>query len=187
MISPEDKALIKRCLNGDDTAWSFLVTRYSALIYNIAFRFMWNRERSEDLTQDIFLKIFTALRTYDETKDFKSWICRIAKNQCIDEYRKRKPESTDISIDSNETPDLQFDGTPHSVLESDERTAMVGNALSKLGGDMRTVIALRDIYGHSYDEISSMTGIAVGTVKSRINRGRIELAKILRKEGVAAP
>jgi RNA polymerase sigma-70 factor (ECF subfamily) len=175
----EDISLIERCRANDDTAWRFLVAKYSSMVYTVAYRFTGNRQSSEDLTQEIFMRLYTAIKNFDTGKDFKFWLLRVAKNRCIDDYRKRRAQRPDVSLDAENAPPVPVHSTPFTDYARKEKSELLRLALERLPEDMKVAVVLRDIEGASYEEISRMLGVALGTVKSRINRGRIELARML--------
>ncbi|MEW5806347.1 MAG: RNA polymerase sigma factor [Acidobacteriota bacterium] len=180
-MGPNDKVLIERCHTGDPQAWEALVEKYSKRIFNLVFQFTSNIEDSEDLTQEIFLKVFNGLRRFNIDTPFLPWLIRVAKNFCIDNYRERSRNK--MIKDDGSIIDRQRDYTYHpfnSLLEK-ERAGIIMKGIQSLSEEMRTVIILRDIQGFNYAEIAASLQVPEGTVKSRINRGRIELAGILKK------
>jgi RNA polymerase sigma-70 factor (ECF subfamily) len=166
---------------GDSDAWEWLVDKYSKRVFNIAFQFTGNYEDSEDLAQEVFLKVYHSLNKFDIKTDFLPWLIRLTKNYCIDDYRARRRSRKIIYEEDLISKTKDFTHFPlHSVLEK-ERTSLITNGLQKLPEDLRTAVVLRDIHGFNYLEISQILDIPEGTVKSRINRGRIELARVVRK------
>lgn len=178
----DDVDLIERCKMGESDAWESLVERYSKRIFNIAFQFTGSYEDSEDLTQEVFLKVFHSLNKFDMTTDFLPWLIRLTKNYCIDDYRARRRSKKIIYEEDVLLKTKDFTNFPlHSLLEK-EKTSLIMKGLQKLQKELKTAIVLRDIHGFNYMEISQILDIPEGTVKSRINRGRIELARILRRK-----
>lgn len=163
-----------------------LVDAYSKKVFNMAYQFAGSYEEAEDLTQDIFLKLYHSLSKYDRAKNFTAWLLTLAKNHLIDAYRKTKWEKANrdefdehfLSEDAAESPEA-------SLLKEASRKA-VWNGLNSLSPENRMAVILRDIQGKSYEDVAEILGLPIGTVKSRINRGRLELAKILgsRKETI---
>ncbi len=152
-------------------------------VFNVAYKFVGKHDEAEDLTQDIFLKIFKALGTFDRRANFQTWIISISRNLCIDHYRSVRKERQTIAQDVD-TKDLQpasADRGPHAIAEHQDLRAMLRQALETLPPALRTAVVLRDLQELSYQEIADRLGLPEGTVKSRINRGRIELAHQIRR------
>ena len=177
--------LVRRCRAGDGTAWEEIVLAYSRRIYNLAYRFTSRADSAEDLTQDVFIRIYRSLDQYDAKQgDLQNWLMRLARNLIIDDYRKRQRAPQDETADDLEDHKYHLRSTDSSVqreMERRELGAQVQSGIDKLSPDLRTCVILRDIEELSYHEIVDLLKIPEGTVKSRINRGRIELAKILRR------
>lgn len=171
--------IIQECLEGKEGAWQMLVTTYSKNIFNIAYQFTGSYQEAEDMTQDIFLKLYNSLSKYDSQKNFNAWILTLAKNYLIDQYRKTKWEKK--SRDDYEDHLLTSDKfmSPEDELVKEENKKIIWKVLNKLPSDIRMTIILRDIQGKKYDEIAEIMSLPVGTIKSRISRGRLQLAKIL--------
>lgn len=184
----EDAALVDRCIQGDAAAWERVVRDYSRRIYNLAYRFTGNNEAAEDLTQDVFVRVYRALSQYDPSQgNLSNWLMRLARNLIIDDYRRRQRTPTDggDALDDHEYHlSVRTDG-PERALQRQERRLQVHTAIQKLTPELRECVILRDIEELAYAEIVDLLKIPEGTVKSRINRGRIELAKILKRMHVA--
>jgi len=176
-------ALIERCLEGDQEAWVRIVRQHWRKVFNVAYKFVGKQDEAEDLTQDIFLKIFKALATFDRRANFQTWIISISRNLCIDHYRSVRKERQTIArdVDSRDLQPASSDRSPHAVAEHQDLRAMLRQALETLPSTLRTAVVLRDLQELSYQEIAERLGLPEGTVKSRINRGRIELAHQLRR------
>lgn len=174
--------LVQRCLDGDAAAWDTLVKAYWKRVFNIAYKFVARLDEAEDVTQEIFVKLFRALPTYDRRASFETWLTRVSRNFCIDRYRQRRREEerfTDgIDLDAITLDELT--SRPDAALEQRDQVAMVRRALAKLPPPYREAVALRDVHELSYEEIAERLQLREGTVKSRINRGRRELARHLR-------
>src|SRR5215207_7168145 len=142
--------LIQRCLGGDQTAWEDIVRQHRRKVFNIAYKFTGRHDEAEDLTQDIFLKIFKSLHTFDRRANFQTWLVSVSRNLCIDHYRsvRKERETIDRDVDAGE-----------------------------LQPTLRNAVMLRDIQELTYQEIAEKLHLPEGTVKSRINRGRTELAR----------
>jgi RNA polymerase sigma-70 factor (ECF subfamily) len=182
--SPEAiETLIQRCLRGDQTAWDALVRTYRRKVFNVAYKFVGRHEEAEDLTQEIFLKIFKALDTFDRRADFQTWLISVSRNLCIDHYRSvRKERATiDRAVDASELAPASGDPGPMAALEQRDRLTLLRDALAALPDAHRTAVLMRDIHELSYRDIADRLGLPEGTIKSRINRGRAELARQIRK------
>jgi len=174
--------LIQRCLEGDATAWDTLVRVYWKRVFNVAYKFVARFDEAEDLTQEIFVKVFRALPTFDRRASFETWLTKVSRNLCIDRYRRRRREEERFT-DEVDPDTIQIDelvSRPDATLEQRDEIAMVRRALAKLDPTYREAVALRDVHDLSYEEIARRLQLPEGTVKSRINRGRKELARHLR-------
>ncbi|MEW6732283.1 MAG: sigma-70 family RNA polymerase sigma factor [Acidobacteriota bacterium] len=184
----DDVELVRQCRSGDAAAWEMIVREYSRRIYNLAYRFTGRHESAEDLTQEVFIRIYRSLDQYDpELGDLSNWLMRLARNLIIDDYRKRQRQPADTSDDlEDHMHHLRTDvDSPQRCMERQERQLQVQAAIEKLSPDLRECLILRDIQELSYQEIVDRLKIPEGTVKSRINRGRIELSKVLRRMKVS--
>ena len=175
--------LIEQCLAGDQSAWEQIVRQNWRKVFNVAYKFVGKHDEAEDLTQDIFLKIFKALKTFDRRANFQTWIISISRNLCIDHYRSVRKERQTIArdVDSNDLQPATTDRGPYAQAEHQDLRAQLRQALETLPITLRTAVVLRDLQELSYQEIADRLGLPEGTVKSRINRGRIELAHQLRR------
>lgn len=183
-LTATDAELAQRCLEGDQLAWAEIVRQYSRRIYNLAYRFTSSHTAAEDLTQEVFIRVYRSLTQYDASLgDLSNWLMRLARNLIIDDYRKRQRTPTDSSDDlaDHEYHLPAASDSPQRSLERQERRLQVLGAINKLSPDLRECVILRDIEELTYQEIVDLLRIPEGTVKSRINRGRIELAKVLRR------
>jgi RNA polymerase sigma factor (sigma-70 family) len=176
-------SLIEQCLAGDQVAWEQIVRQNWRKVFNVAYKFVGKHDEAEDLTQDIFLKIFKALKTFDRRANFQTWIISISRNLCIDHYRSVRKERQTIArdVDSSELQPATSDRGPYAQAEHQDLRAQLRQALETLPVTLRTAVVLRDLQELSYQEIADRLGLPEGTVKSRINRGRIELAHQLRR------
>jgi RNA polymerase sigma-70 factor (ECF subfamily) len=179
------KQIVRECLRHTPGAWDMLVNAYAKRVFNMAYQFAGSYQEAEDLTQDIFLKLYGALRKYDFDRDFTAWLLTLAKNHLIDSYRKTKWEKA--SRDDFDESGLAAGASdnPETGLDQEVSRKLVWEGLNILSPEVRLAVILRDIQGKAYEEIAEMMSIPVGTLKSRINRGRLELARIVRekKEG----
>jgi RNA polymerase sigma-70 factor (ECF subfamily) len=185
LATNEGAELVRRCRAGDGAAWEEIVQSYSRRVYNLAYRFTSRADSAEDLTQDVFIRVYRSLDQYDAKQgDLQNWLMRLARNLIIDDYRKRQRAPQDQAADDLEDHKYHLRSADSSVQREMERRELgtqVQAGIDKLSPDLRTCVILRDIEELSYQEIVDLLRIPEGTVKSRINRGRIELAKILRR------
>lgn len=151
----------------------------------MAYRYLGNYAVAEEVTQDIFVKIYQNLGSYrPQAGSFQNWVMRVGRNLIIDYYRSHWREKHVAGSEELEAldfgPHLQ-DGSPFETVERREQIELLWKGLQQLSPELREAVVLRDIQGHTYQEIADILQIPEGTVKSRINRGRIELAKVLRR------
>jgi len=179
--------LVRRCV-----AWEEIVQRYNRRIYNICYRFAGSADDAQDLTQEVFIKMYRTLNSYDmERGAFMTWVTSITRNLLVDHFRKSKQDRVTDSIDA--APSEHEDATPLSdkiqdrtptpdaSAQSRETRETVHRALQKLSPDLREAVILRDLQDMDYREIATVLHVPEGTVKSRINRGRAELARLLQR------
>ncbi len=182
--SPEAlESLIQQCLQGDQVAWEAIVRQHRRKVFNLAYKFVGKHDEAEDLTQDIFLKIFKSLHTFDRRANFQTWLISVSRNLCIDHYRsvRKERETIDRDVDANELTPASREPGPMAALEQRDRIGLLREALAALPDALRTAVVLRDLQELSYQEIADRLQLPEGTVKSRINRGRTELARQVRK------
>jgi RNA polymerase sigma-70 factor (ECF subfamily) len=190
-LTYSDGDLLQKCREGDEAAWRELVSRHTRRVFNLAYRFVGRVDEAEDLTQEIFVKVYQSLGRYRADEGaFTTWLSTVARNQAIDHYRRRREERL-RRIQDPEVIDYiaSTEEGPLRSLEREERVRLVHRGLKALPADLREPIVLCDLQGLPYEEAASVLGIPLGTVKSRINRGRIELAKRLlgRRQELAGP
>ena len=176
-------SLIAQCLSGDQAAWETVVRQNWRKVFNVAYKFVGKHDEAEDLTQDIFLKIFKALATFDRRANFQTWIISISRNLCIDHYRSVRKERQTIAreVDTGDLQPVSSDRGPYAAAEHQDLRVLLRQALQVLPATLRTAVVLRDLQELSYQEIADHLGLPEGTVKSRINRGRLELARQLKR------
>jgi RNA polymerase sigma-70 factor (ECF subfamily) len=179
-LSPSDGELIERCLRRDNAAWELVVARFRRRVFHIAYKFTGKHDLAEDLSQEIFLKVFRALDKFNRDADFATWLSSVARNYCIDHYRARRRER-EVLVDDALAYDLAAasSGNPYRALEDQDRRGLLRRGLEQLPDKLREAVVLRDLNGLSYQEMASRLGLPEGTVKSRINRGREELTRLL--------
>jgi len=182
-----DEILIKRFQDGDINAYNEIVHRYKDRLYNFIYRFLNDMDRSEDLVQDTLIKLYTHKNSYREIAKFSTWLYTIAANLARTELRKLKRRKTfsitELSFDDREFIISSSDLDPSKEHLSQNLEKNIQNALSELPDDFKTIIILRDIQELSYDDISKIVELPLGTVKSRINRGRLKLQQLLKRKG----
>jgi RNA polymerase sigma-70 factor, ECF subfamily len=186
---PTIDTLIERCLAGDQVAWEAIVRQHWRKVFNVAYKFVGRHEEAEDLAQDIFLKIFKSLGTFDRRANFQTWLISVSRNLCIDHYRsvRKERETMDRNKDAADLTPASREVGPYGALEHEDQRALLRRALETLAPTLRSAVLLRDIRELSYQEIATQLGLPEGTVKSRINRGRLELARQIRRIQEGAP
>jgi len=173
----DDKELVSRCRQGEDDAWRELVDRFGPRVYAIAYHFTLKREDAEELSQEIFLKLFENLHRYDGGFPLVAWILSVSRNLCIDRYRRNKREKSFRFVsDDAVSPMLTSSDDPAADAIRRERTKMLFAALSEIPEDLAEILVLRDLDGLAYEEIGRALELPDGTVKSRLFRARAEVA-----------
>ena len=183
-------ALVRRCIAGDSAAWEEIVQLYHRRIYNICYRFTGRGDDADDLTQEVFIKIYKTLKTYDVKRGaLATWVTTMTRNLLVDHFRKSKQERITDSLDAS--TGAEEDGPslherladagpgPQKGVEQAERQKLIQGALQKLSPELREAVILRDLQDMDYREIAEILKVPEGTVKSRINRGRTELGRLL--------
>jgi RNA polymerase sigma-70 factor, ECF subfamily len=184
--------LVRRCISGDAAAWEEIVQRYHRRIYNICYRFAGSGDDAQDLTQEVFIKMYRTLNSYDVDRGaFMTWVTTVTRNLMVDHFRKTKQERLTDSLDTTSSghedamplsEQIQDRGpSPDSRVQSREAKETVHQALQKLSPELREAVILRDLQDLDYREIATVLKVPEGTVKSRINRGRAELARLLQR------
>jgi RNA polymerase sigma-70 factor (ECF subfamily) len=177
------ETVIQRCLHGDQSAWDLIVRQYWRKVFNVAYKFVGRHDEAEDLAQDIFLKVFKSLDTFDRRANFQTWLISVSRNLCIDHYRsvRKERETINRDVDASELSPASPNEGPVAAIEQRDRVILLRQALAALPESLRTAVLMRDIQERSYQEIADTLQLPEGTVKSRINRGRTELARQIRK------
>jgi RNA polymerase sigma-70 factor (ECF subfamily) len=179
-----DSQLVERCLAGDEGAWEELVQTHTRRVYAICFRFTNRENQAQDLTQDVFLRVFKTLGSFRAGEgSFTVWLTRLTRNLLIDHYRRSKLERATDSIE-DQLPILEqtaLHGRTDGLVASREASECLQAALQKLSPELREAVILRDLEELEYREIAKILNVPEGTVKSRLNRGRAELARVLRR------
>ena len=185
-------ALVRRCVSGDAAAWQEIVQQFHRRIYNICYRFSGSADDAADLTQEVFIKMYRTLSTFDTSRaSFMTWVTTVTRNLLVDHFRKGKYDRITDSLDA--TPGNQEDGltladqledqaaSPEARVRSQETQKLVHEALKRLSPELREAVILRDLQDLDYKDIAKVLNVPEGTVKSRINRGRTELARLLQR------
>lgn len=182
MTDHGEKALIQKAKQGDLTAFEELILKHEKIVYNVALRMMNHSEDAKDISQEVFLKAYRNIANFDERSAFSTWLYRITTNTCIDEMRKRKGKQSYSLEEELENEDgtmqrqIADEGdTPEESLLREERKSEILQALEKLSAEHKAAVVLRDVKGLSYEEISEILDLSLGTVKSRISRARNQL------------
>jgi RNA polymerase sigma-70 factor (ECF subfamily) len=184
--------LVRRCLAGDAVAWEEIVQRYHRRIYNLCYRFSGSPDDAQDLTQEVFIKMYRTLNSYEAGRGaFMTWVTTVTRNLLVDHFRKSKQDRMTDSLDAapSEHEDamplsdrIEDKGLPPDAgVQSRETREVVHRALQKLSPELREAVILRDLQDMDYREIASVLRVPEGTVKSRINRGRAELGRLLQR------
>ena len=183
-----DRALIERCMRNDAAAFDEVVSRFKNKVYSYILRMVGSEQDAEDITQEVFIRMYTSLASFRSQASLNTWLFRIASNLCIDHYRRGKkhqnvaysldePIDGDDSAQTRELPDTTYD--PYRLLEQGEMSTQIEQALAKMPEKLRSVILLHDIEGLQYDEIAQVVGCPLGTVKSRLFNARTQLRELL--------
>ena len=168
---------------GDQAAWETIVRQHWRKVFNLAYKFVGRHDEAEDLTQDIFLKIFKALHTFDRRANFQTWLISISRNLCIDHYRSVRKERETMARDVDAAICSRSRASAGRTPRPSSRTCarMLRAGARDAAADAAEAVVLRDLQELSYQEIAERLGLPEGTVKSRINRGRLELARQLKR------
>lgn len=185
----EDARLVERCLRGEESAWDEMVRTYSRPVYSVCYRFTGREQEAQDLTQEVFFRVYRTLKSFRAGEgSFSVWLMRLTRNLLIDNYRRAKQQRLTDSIEE-QLPALEEKASVYSRTEGlvagREAGEMLQSALEKLSPELRETVILRDIEELEYRQIADILRVPEGTVKSRLNRGRAELARLLRKHKAA--
>lgn len=177
-----DEELIRLCSQRDGHAWESLVKRHQSRIVNLAYQFTGNAQEAEDLAQDIFVRLYESLELFQTGRSFRTWFNSLARNLCIDHYRRRKKDRNLVDKPVDEFLDLKSptEGA-EKRLERRERRELLLKALDTLGATSRDAIVMKDLQGMSLEDMAEAHDVPIGTVKSRVSRARVELGRMLIK------
>ena len=183
-----DLNLVERCLSGDEAAWETLVRTHTRRVYGFCYRFTGKDSEAQDLTQEVFLRVFRSLKSYrSDDGAFATWLARLSRNLLIDHYRRTRQDRSTDSIEE-QLPMIEervaTSARPEGLLAGREASELLQGALQRLSPDLREAVILRDLQELEYREIAEVLKVPEGTVKSRLNRGRAELARVLRQQRV---
>jgi RNA polymerase sigma-70 factor (ECF subfamily) len=182
-------------MDSDSGAWAEMVRTHHKRVYGLCYRFTGNPADAEDLTQDVFLKIYSNLSSFDMSRgSLQVWITTMTRNLLVDNFRRTRNQRATGSLDDGwesapgERSDLKpidrltaRGASPHELAAQKELAKMVQDALARVSVELREAVILRDLQDMDYKEIAQVLGIPEGTVKSRISRGRAELARLLER------
>ncbi len=177
----DEQELISRSKDGDVDAFNSLVEQYQRLVYNLALRMLGNAEAAEDASQDAFLSAYRAIDKF-RGGSFKSWVLRIAANSCHDKQRvirRYRIVSLDTLLETDDLPQSNNTESPEDYALRRELGRFLNDGLAHLPEDQRLAVILSDVEGLSYEEVAQVAGCSLGTVKSRLNRGRTRLRDFL--------
>ncbi|HEY7418441.1 MAG TPA: sigma-70 family RNA polymerase sigma factor [Ktedonobacteraceae bacterium] len=188
-VQGNEDSLVSRSQHGDIYAFNQLIDHYQLVMYSVVYRIIGNTEIAADVTQDAFLSAFRNIRSYRGKASFRAWLLRIGSNMACDHWRRvqRHPvdsldhilEEGEAGIGASLVQDQEAEGNPEQHLMARELQELLQRALQHLPLDQRTAVALCDIEGLSYEEIATITQTTIGTVRSRISRGRARLRDYL--------
>jgi RNA polymerase sigma-70 factor (ECF subfamily) len=187
----DEQALVAAARRGDGQAFNMLILNYQAMAYNVAYRMLHDQDAASDATQDAFISAFQALRSF-RGGSFKAWLLRIVVNACYDQLRlaQRRPTSSleDLLVDPDHSEMLtDYGELPEEYTIRQDLSRAIQAGLDKLSPELRAAVVLSDIQGLSYAEIAEATGVPLGTVKSRLSRGRARLRDYLQGERELLP
>jgi len=189
-------ALVRRCTAGDASAWEEIVRLHNRRVYNLCYRFTGSMDDADDLAQEVFIKIYRTLSSYNvEQGAFTTWIATLTRNLIVDHYRSSRQERLTDSLDATSESQSQAQAeaqplsdkladaapSPEARMRQQDAQTMVQDGLAQLSPELREAVILRDLQDMDYREIAQVLKVPEGTVKSRINRGRTELARLLQR------
>lgn len=187
-LNPE-ASLVERCLNGEESAWEEFTKTYTRRVYALCYRFTSSDSQAQDLTQEVFLRVFRTLKSFRSGEgSLATWLARVTRNLLIDHYRRSRQDRATDSIEE-QLPMLEertaLSARTDGMLAGREASDILQSALRRLSPELRETVILRDLEEMEYREIARVLNVPEGTVKSRLNRGRCELARILRRQRVS--
>ncbi len=185
-----DASVVERCLSGQDAAWEDLVKAHTRRVYGICYRFTGADSEAQDLTQEVFLRVLRSLKSFRSGEgSFVVWLSRLTRNLLIDHYRRTKLDRATDSLE-DQGPGLEektgLMSRADGMLAGREASELLQAALQRLSPELRETVVLRDLEELEYREIAQVLDVPEGTVKSRLNRGRAELARVLKRQKIRA-
>jgi RNA polymerase sigma-70 factor, ECF subfamily len=185
MWGTAESELVDRCLSADEAAWEHLVRQHTGLVYGMSYRFTRRRSEAQDLTQEVFLRVFQTLRSFRSAEaSFTNWLVRLTRNLLIDNYRRAWNDRVTWSIEEHPGIEERFVSPtehPDHAMAGRETSDLLQSSLAILSPVLRETIVLCDLQEMTYRETAVALGIREGTVKSRLNRGHAELARRMRR------
>jgi len=178
-MQEDERDIITRCQSGDEYAFEQLFYRHQEKVYNVAYRMMGNRQDAEEVTQDVFLRVYQKVSSLKSTSAFSTWLYRITTNMCVDEINRRKKRPVEESFSQSNLDSFCSDFNPEDKVIANEEQALLWEAINSLKAEYRIIIILRDIEGLSYKELKQTLKCSMGRVKSRLHDARRELKTIL--------
>jgi RNA polymerase sigma-70 factor, ECF subfamily len=171
--------LLDRCRRGEEAAWRQLVNGHARRVFALIYRLVQRSDQAEDLTQEVFIKVLRGLAGFRGTPDaFKAWLATLARNQAIDHWRKGGADRAQLTVENEILDSLPAtDPDPEDAVYQEERARLLREGVRVLPKELRLPLMLRDLDGLGYDEIAQVLDLPLGTIKSRINRARLELAR----------
>ena len=181
MDMAELEATVERCREGDEDAWSALVSTTLRPIYRLCASYAPSAAEAEELCQEVYFKLWENLHRYKTGSNFMAWAWRVAKNLIIDSYRRSRREREAAWLDAEIIDRLPAADDPHEQTERRQRLRLIATSLRQISEELATLVLMRDFAGMSYQEMAEATELPLGTVKSRLNRARLELATSVRR------
>ncbi|MBC8229584.1 sigma-70 family RNA polymerase sigma factor [bacterium] len=181
-MQEDERELVKRCQSGDEYAFEQLFYRYQEKVYNVAYRMMGNRQYAEEVTQDVFFRVYQKLSSLKETSAFSTWLYRITSNLCVDEINRRKKQPVEEPFSKEAFDSFCSDFNPEDKVIANEEQALIWKSINSLKPEYRIIIILRDIEGLSYKELKQALKCSMGRVKSRLHDARRELKTVLKEK-----
>lgn len=181
MANPDVNTLVERCREGDELAWSELVGATLGPLYRLCASYAPSAAIAEELTQDVYFKLWENLDRYKSGSNFMAWAWRVAKNLIIDAHRRARKEREAAWLDPEIIERIPSGDNPHENTERRQRLSLIAKGLSQIDEELARLILMRDFAGMKYQEIAEALDMPLGTVKSRLNRARLELATAVRR------
>ena len=180
MVDLSDSILVRNTLHGDTQAYGELVHRYQAPVFNVCYRLLGEQREAEDLTQEVFIRAYQRLQSFDLLRPFGPWIRRVAANLCYNHMQKNQP----LLLPIQDEQDYEDEGhhTPESVIEMNEKNKVIRQAMSKLPPEYRIALELRHFHELSYEEIAKELNLPLNTVRSHLFRARKKMVVFLNEK-----